>query len=141
MTDTAILTIGDQRIELPIINGAEGDRSIDITGLLAKTGLTSYDPALVNTAICKSTITYIDGEKGILRYRGIPVEEFTTQTKPNFVEVAWLLIFGGLPSAAESNEFRQLFTFTCYSWMVSTSLAPRVEPPDSVGSMNLPVAN
>lgn len=110
MTDKAILMIGDQRLELPIITGAEGDRSIDITGLLAKTGLTSYDPALANTAICKSAITYIDGEKGILRYRGIPIEKFTTQAKPNFVEVAWLLIFGSLPSSVELNEFREQLT-------------------------------
>ena len=110
MTDKAILMIGDQRLELPIISGTEGDRSIDITGLLAKTGLTSYDPALGNTAICKSAITYIDGDKGILRYRGIPIEEFTTQAKPNFVEVAWLLIFGSLPSPAELNEFREQLT-------------------------------
>jgi citrate synthase len=99
--------IGDQRIELPIIEGTEGDRSIDIRGLLAKTGFTSYDPALGNTAICESAITYIDGDKGILRYRGIPVEAFTTQATPNFVEVAWLLIFGRLPSSAEFSEFRE----------------------------------
>lgn len=110
MTENAILMVGDQRIELPVIQGAEGDKSIDISGLLAKTGFTSYDPALVNTAICKSAITYIDGEKGILRYRGIPVEEFTTQPQPNFVEVAWLLIFGRLPSRHELNDFRDQLT-------------------------------
>ena len=106
MTETAILMVDGQRIELPVIQGAEGNKSIDISGLLAKTGLTSYDPALVNTSICKSAITYIDGDKGILRYRGIPVEEFTAQPAPNFVEVAWLLIFGTLPTGAELDEFR-----------------------------------
>ena len=110
MMDSAILTIGDQRIELPIIKGTEGDRSIDITKLRAETRLTTYDPAQANTAICNSAITYIDGKKGILRYRGIPVEEFTKQAKPNFVEVAWLLIFGRLPSSAVLNEFRDQLT-------------------------------
>ena len=110
MTDKVILVIGDQRIELPVIAGTEGDRSIDISGLLAKTGYTSYDPALANTAVCKSAITYIDGDKGILRYRGIPVEEFTTRAQPNFVEVTWLLIFGRLPSPAELDEFRGQLT-------------------------------
>ena len=110
MTDNAILMVGEQRIELPIVQGNEGEKSIDISGLLTKTGLTSYDPGLVNTAICKSAITYIDGDKGILRYRGIPVEEFTQQPKPNFIEVAWLLIFGRLPAAEELNEFREQLT-------------------------------
>lgn len=111
MTETAILMVDGQRIELPIIQGAEGNKSIDISGLLAETGLTSYDPALVNTSICKSAITYIDGDKGVLRYRGIPVEEFTAQPAPNFIEVAWLLIFGRLPTREELDGFRkQLIT-------------------------------
>jgi citrate synthase len=104
MSENAILIVGDQKIELPIVYGTEGDKAIDISQLLSKTGYTSYDPALVNTAICKSTITYIDGEKGILRYRGIPVDQFTA--KPNFTEVAWLLIFGRLPNAGELADFR-----------------------------------
>lgn len=110
MKESATLQIGDQRIELPVIHGSEGGKSIDISGLLAKTGLTSYDPALANTAICKSAITYIDGDKGILRYRGIAVEEFTAQPTPNFVEVAWLLIFGHLPTSSELNHFRDQLT-------------------------------
>lgn len=104
MTDKAVLIVGDQQIELPIIEGTEGNRAIDISQLLAKTGLTSYDPALGNTAVCKSAITYIDGDQGILRYRGIPIEQFTNQ--PNFVEVAWLLIFGHLPQREELANFR-----------------------------------
>lgn len=108
MTEKAILTLGDKQIELPIIEGTEGERSIDMSQLLAKTGLTSYDPALGNTAVCKSAITYIDGERGILRYRGIPIEQFTNQ--PNFVEVAWLLIFGHLPKRGELADFRARLT-------------------------------
>ncbi len=108
MSDKAILTIGDQQIELPIMIGTEGDKAIDISQLLAKTGYTSYDPALGNTAVCKSAITYIDGDKGILRYRGIPIEQFTD--KPNFTEVAWLLIFGRLPTREELTDFRAQLT-------------------------------
>lgn len=110
MTEKACLIVGDRRIELPILEGVEGDRAIDISGLLAETGMTSYDAALANTSICKSAITYIDGEKGILRYRGIPVEEFTGQARPNFVEVAWLLIFGRLPETDELSGFRDRLT-------------------------------
>jgi citrate synthase len=110
MSENAILMIGDKRIELPIVQGNEGDKSIDISGLLKETGLTSYDPGLGNTAIIRSAITYIDGEKGILRYRGIPVEQFTEQQIPNFIEVAWLLIFGRLPLADELDEFRDRLT-------------------------------
>ncbi len=108
MTEKAVLIFGDQQIELPIIEGTEGNRAIDISQLLAKTGLTSYDPALGNTALCKSAITYIDGEAGILRYRGIPIEQFTHQ--PNFIEVAWLLIFGRLPKHDEHADFRARLT-------------------------------
>jgi citrate synthase len=110
MEKNAILTIDGQQIELPIIKGTEGGSSIDISQLLKKTGYTSYDPALGNTAICKSAITYIDGDKGILQYRGIPVEAFTEQPTPNFVEVAWLLIFGNLPTQAELDMFREQLT-------------------------------
>ena len=110
MTDNAVLTVGDQRIELPVIEGAEGELSVDISSLRSQAGLTTYDPGLVNTSICKSAITYIDGAKGILRYRGIPVEQFTAQPRPNFVEVAWLLIFGRLPTADELKMFRDQLT-------------------------------
>jgi len=104
MSDKAILTIGEQQIELPIVEGTEGDRAIDISQLRAQTGYTSFDPALGNTAICTSEVTFLDGEQGILRYRGIPIEQFTE--KPNFTEVAWLLIFGRLPTLDELNDFR-----------------------------------
>ena len=97
MTDKATLTVGDQTVELPILVGSEGERAIDITRLREQTGLITYDPSLGNTGVCNSAITFIDGEKGILRYRGIPIEQFTD--KPNFVEVAWLLIFGQFPTS------------------------------------------
>ena len=108
MPDKAILTIGDQRIELPILEGTEGERAVDITKLRDQTGLITYDPSLGNTGVCRSAITFIDGEKGILRYRGIPIEQFTA--KPNFVEVAWMLIFGRLPKREELARFSDLLT-------------------------------
>ena len=108
MPDKAILTVGEQRIELPVHTGTEGERAIDITRLREQSGLTTYDPSLGNTSVCRSAITYIDGEKGILRYRGIPIEQFTS--KPNFVEAAWMLIFGRLPRHDELRRFSELLT-------------------------------
>jgi len=103
MPNTADLTIDGTHYELPIVEGTEGERAIDITRLRMLTGLTALDPAYGNTASCLSNITYIDGDQGILRYRGIPLEAFADH--PNFVEVAWLLIFGHLPNHAEYERF------------------------------------
>ena len=72
MTRTATLTFDDQTIELPVVEGSEGELGVDITQLRAKTGLITLDPGFGNTGACESDITFIDGEKGILRYRGIP---------------------------------------------------------------------
>jgi len=108
MLEKAVLIVGDQKIELPILVGTEGERAIDITHLRDQTGLITYDPALGNTGVCKSEITFIDGEKGILRYRGIPIEQFTK--RPNFVEAAWMLIFGRLPRREELARFSELLT-------------------------------
>jgi citrate synthase len=108
MPEKAILTIGDQKIELPVIEGTEGERAIDITKLRDQTGLVTYDPSLGNTGVCQSAVTFIDGEKGILRYRGIPIDQFTA--KPNFAEVAWMLIFGRLPNRDELARFSGLLT-------------------------------
>ena len=107
--ETATLTIGDTTIELPVYTGTEGDKTIDISNIFETYHLTTYDPSLANTAVCKSTITYIDGEKGILRYRGIPIEQFN-RPKPNFIEVVWMLIFGHLPSESELSDFRNRLT-------------------------------
>ncbi|MBN2477626.1 MAG: citrate synthase [Pirellulales bacterium] len=108
MSKNAVLVVGDKKVELPILEGTEGEVAVDISRLRQQTGLITYDPSLGNTGICKSEITFIDGEKGILRYRGIPIEDFTD--KPNFVEVAWLLIFGRLPNKSELAEFSALLT-------------------------------
>ena len=108
MPEKAVLCVGDRRIELPLLVGTEGEQAVDITRLRDETGLVTYDPSLSNTAVCKSAITFIDGEKGILRYRGIPIEQFTND--PNFVEAAWLLIFGRLPTSGELERFSGLLT-------------------------------
>ncbi len=108
MTEKATLQIGDQKYELPVLVGSEGERAIDIAKLREQTGMITYDPSLGNTGACQSAITFVDGEKGILRYRGIPIEQFTQ--KPNFVEVAWLLIFGRLPNKMELAQFSAQLT-------------------------------
>lgn len=107
--ETASLRVGGQEISLPVYTGTEGERAIDISGLYDKHRYITFDPSLGNTGICKSEITFIDGEKGILRYRGIPLEQFD-RTKPNFIEVAWMLIFGRLPNQAELADFRDLLS-------------------------------
>jgi citrate synthase len=108
MADKVTLIYDGKQIELPVIRGTEGDPAIDVSQLRAQTGLITYDPSLANTAVCQSGITFVDGERGILRYRGIPIEQFTE--KPDFVEVVWLLIFGRLPSREELAEFSALLT-------------------------------
>lgn len=106
-TEKATLIIGDRKIELPILQGTEGDVAIDISKLYDEHHLLTYDPSLGSTAVCQSKITYINGDEGILRYRGVPIEQFVTKT-PNFIEVAYLLIRGHLPTLAELLEFRKL---------------------------------
>lgn len=108
MPQKVVLVVGDRKLELPIIRGTEGEQAIDISRLREETGLITYDPSLGNTGICKSRITFIDGEKGILHYRGIPIQQFTET--PNFVEAAWLLIFGRLPHQDELAQFSELLT-------------------------------
>ncbi len=108
MSEKAILIVGDKKLEMPIIVGSEGEKGIDISQLRAQTGMVTYDPSFGNTASCSSAITFIDGDQGILRYRGIPIEQFVE--KPNFVEVAWLLIFGRLPKREELQSFSDQLT-------------------------------
>ncbi len=103
MENKARLIIGEKEIGLPIIEGTEGDKAIDIRALRSQTGYITYDPGLANTGVCKSSITYMDGEKGILRYRGIPIEELAENS--TFVETSYLLINGRLPTQRELNAF------------------------------------
>jgi citrate synthase len=108
MQETATLTIGDKKIELPVIIGSEGECAINIQSLRKETGYITMDPGLANTGICKSEITFMDGEKGILRYRGIPVEELAEHS--TFAETAYLLVNESLPTKEQFKEFSQLLT-------------------------------
>jgi citrate synthase len=108
VTDKAIITLGDTRLEAPIIVGTEDERAIDIGQLRAKTGYVTIDPAFMNTASVKSAITFIDGDKGILRYRGIPIEQLAE--KSTFVETAYLLIYGHLPNESQLQEWSEKLT-------------------------------
>ncbi len=105
MTEKAELRFGDQTIELDIVEGTEGERAIDIQDLRAKTGLITLDPSYANTGSCESSITFINGEEGILRYRGYPIEEIAE--KCSFLESSYLLIYGELPTREQLDEFRE----------------------------------
>lgn len=108
MTDTVALEYNGQRFELPLLSATTGEKSIDVRDLRKLTGLTAFDPGFGNTASCASRITYVNGEKGILRYRGIPIE--TVAEKMLFTETAWLLIYGRLPTKAELKTFSARLT-------------------------------
>ncbi len=103
MTETAKLIYKDKTLELPVVVGSEGERAIDIGNLRKETGLVTLDPAYMNTGATESAITFIDGEKGILRYRGIPIEQLAE--KSTFVETAYLLIYGELPNKDQLEAF------------------------------------
>ncbi len=108
MSEQATLHVDGKDLALPIIVGTEQERAIDITKLRNETGYVSLDPAFVNTASTTSAITFLDGEKGILRYRGIPIEELAEQS--TFVETSYLLIYGHLPNKAELTRFSTLLS-------------------------------
>jgi citrate synthase len=108
MKETATLTIGGKNIQLPVIIGSEGERAIDISSLRKETGFITMDPGLANTGICKSEITFMDGEQGVLRYRGIPVEDLAEHS--TFVETAYLLVNGELPTLSQLQDFSLLLT-------------------------------
>jgi citrate synthase len=108
VTDKATIDLGDTKLEVPAIVGTENERAIDVAQLRAKTGYVTLDPAFMNTASTKSAITFIDGDKGILRYRGIPIEQLAE--KSTFVETAYLLIYGNLPNEEELKEWSKKLT-------------------------------
>jgi len=108
VADRAQLKLGDKTIDLPVVVGSEGEVSIDIAKLRASTGAVTLDPAFMNTASTTSAITFLDGERGILRYRGIPIEQLAEQA--TFVEVAYLLIYGHLPNQQELSAFSESLT-------------------------------
>jgi len=100
----AQLHAGDQQIDLPIIVGSEGERAVDVSKLRSKTGLITLDEGYVNTGSTTSAITFLDGEKGVLRYRGYPVEVIAERC--DFVETSYLLIYGELPNKDQLKAFR-----------------------------------
>ena len=105
MNETAKLTFKDKTIELPVTEGTFGEKGIDISKLRASTGLVTFDPGYVNTGSCNSSITYLNGEEGVLLYRGIPIEQLAE--KSSFLETAYLLIYGKLPNQDENKYFTE----------------------------------
>jgi len=103
MTESVKLIYGEKEYQLPIIEGTEGEKAIDISKLRQETGLITLDAGFANTGSCTSSITFMDGEKGILRYRGIPVEQLAEES--TFAETAYLLINGRLPTQKELTDF------------------------------------
>jgi citrate synthase len=101
--EKATLTIGDTSAEFPLLRGTDGSPSVDLSTLTRQTGYTALDYGFVNTAATKSAITYIDGDQGVLRYRGYPIEQLAKNS--TYLEVAWLLIYGELPTADQLGEF------------------------------------
>ena len=104
MSSTATITYGEQSVQLPVITGTENESAIDIAKLRDITGLITLDSGFKNTGATKSAITYLDGENGILKYRGYAIEELAE--KSTFLEVAYLLIYGKLPNKKEIEDFQ-----------------------------------
>ena len=101
---TATLDFNGTSLALPVIEGTEGELAIDITQLRARTGLITFDPGFGNSGACRSAITFIDGEQGVLRYRGYDIAELAAAS--SFLEVAWLLLTGELPTRTELDGFQ-----------------------------------
>ena len=112
-TDTPAGTVNFEHdgtpISLPLVTGSEGEVGMDIQQLRAKTGMITFDPGFGNSGACRSAITFIDGEKGILRYRGYDIAELAK--KSSFLETAWLLLNGELPTGDELGQFREDITY------------------------------
>src|SRR4051794_7388974 len=108
MTNEAKLELSGKSYPVQVVEGTEGEKAIDISSLRNETGYITLDDGYANTGSCQSEITFIDGERGILRYRGIPIEELAE--KSTFIEVAHLIIMGKLPNSAELRRFSDLLT-------------------------------
>ena len=103
MTHNASIRLDDKEFPLSVLVGSEGEKAIDTRKLRADTGFICYDQGYGNTGSCESAITYLDGDKGILRHRGIPIEQLAHES--DFVETAYLVIYGELPNQAKRKEF------------------------------------
>ena len=108
MSHTCRIELDGKSYDFPTVEGTEHELAVDITTLRDRTGFITLDDGYGNTGSCTSDITYIDGDKGILRYRGIPIEQLAE--KGSFVETAWLVIWGRLPTQAELDHFSALLT-------------------------------
>ena len=102
-TQKVVIRVGEKEAELPVVKATDGASGIDIKGLMAETGMSTYDQGFVNTSSTTSAITYIDGEAGILRYRGYPIEQLAE--KKTFLDVSHLLVYGELPNQKEFAKF------------------------------------
>ena len=102
-TAGAVLRAGDKELALPLVKSTDGNNAYDISKLMKETSNVTLDVGFVNTASCRSAITFIDGDAGILRYRGYPIEQLAENS--SFLETSYLLIYGELPSAAELADF------------------------------------
>ncbi len=108
MNNTAKLELDGKAFSLPVVVGTEEERAIDISTLRQSTGYITLDDGYSNTGSCQSAVTFIDGERGILRYRGIPIEELAE--KSTFIETAYLIIYGHLPTSKELSRLSELLT-------------------------------
>ena len=108
MAETVKLVYQGSTYEFPVVKGSLGEKAVDIGSLRSQTGLVTFDPGYASTGSCKSAITFLDGEKGILLYRGIPIEQLAE--KSSFIETAYLLIYGELPSCKQLDEFSHHIT-------------------------------
>src|SRR5476649_1331331 len=108
MSKEAKLELDGKTFSLPTVTGSEDEKAVDVSSLRANTGYITLDDGYSNTGSCSSAITFIDGDKGILRYRGIPIEELAE--KSTFIESAYLLIYGHLPTSVEFRRFSDLLT-------------------------------
>ena len=100
---TASLSLDGKDYEFPVVTGSEGETGVDIGKLRAQSGAITLDPAFTSTGACNSAITFIDGEKGILRYRGYPIEQLAE--KSDYMETCYLLLYGSLPQPEEKQQF------------------------------------
>jgi citrate synthase len=104
-SEPAVLSFDGQETKLPVVRGTEDELGVDIAKLRAQTGLITLDYGYLNTGSCESAITYIDGDEGILRYRGIPIEQLVSGHQPSFLETTFLLIYGELPTRERLDDF------------------------------------
>src|SRR5260370_12851275 len=130
---TATLTVGNKNYDLPILSGSIGPDVVDIGKLYGQSGLFTYDPGFTSTASCQSKITYIDGDAGVLEYRGYPIEQLAENG--DFLETCYLLLYGELPTKAQKEDFD---TRVIHHTMVHEQMArfyhafPRDAPPISI---------